>query len=651
MNKKLSKALSLMLSALMLSFVMLGSAAKADAYDGTGAYPTVLVHGLFGWGADSELNNYMPYFGITSGDLSDFLNSQGYPVSVASVGPLSSCHDRACELFAQLSGTRVDYGAAHSAKYQQEFESKGLDLRHDRYGRDYGGRAIVENWGPVYDGESFTGEWHQNKVNLVGHSFGGPTIVMLLHYLAEGNAEEIAWGKEQAEANGGDWHSYVSPLFWGDYNGERFVSSLTSLSGVLNGTDFISAFGLTSSTVMRVYISIANTLGLTRLGGFYDCQLDHFGLTRNPDMSESELDSYWSYLNQKGFFESNDNALYDLTVEGANIMKRGFNTYSSVYYFSYAGNKTYPIPVSPRGFCAADPDILPVMSAWSSTMGRYTSSQQVLNADGSRRGVIDREWFPNDGLVNTVSARYVFGNPEKRYDKSNIEPGIWQWKDMDYDHLHMVGGLVPHNLVDTRLFYLEIMDNIYGEREHGDVRDLPFSDISGSDYLESINALYQKGIVEGISETLFAPESNMNRAQFVKALCRMSGEDSSTYTHKYFGDTPAAMDNFNFINWAYESGISKPIGKITFGSGMWLSKEDLAVMLYNYARRGSIELPEPEEALEYEDSSLLSPEGLEAALALSGLFDEFKGAEFAPKSAVTRAEAAHYLWRFYENIG
>lgn len=650
MNKNFVKILSALTAVVMLSFVMVGAAPGTFAYDGAGSYPTVFVHGLFGWGADSDINDHIPYFGMNQGDLMDFLSSQGYPVAVASVGPLSSCHDRTCELFAQLCGSRVDYGAAHSAKYQQEFEAAGHDLRHDRYGRDYSGRAIIQNWGPIRSENGFTGEWYQNKVNLVGHSFGGPTATMLLHYLAEGNAEEIAWGKEQAAQNGGDWHDYVSPLFWGDYNGQLLVSSITSLSGVLNGTDFISAFGLTASAVMRIFISVANTLGLTEFGSFYDCQLDHMGLTSNPRLTENEMESYWSMLNQKGFFDSNDQALYDLTVEGANKMKQGWRTYDSVYYFSYAGNKTYPLPTSARGHCVADPDILFLMSAWSTTMGRYTSSQPVLAADGGSFGSITREWFPNDGLVNTLSARYVFGNPEKRYDRNNIEPGVWQWKDMDYDHLHLIGGLVPHNLVDTKLFYLEIMDNIYGKTEHGDVRDLPFTDLAQDEYFESINGLYQKGIVEGLSSTLFAPGVNMNRAQFVKALARMSGDDTSFYNQKRFLDVPATLDHANFINWAYENGVANPISSRTFGSGIFLNKEDLARTLYNYAVCCGIELYEDEDAPSYSDEGSMSPECLQAAKALSWIFDEFREEQFSPKTLITRAEAASYLWRFYNSI-
>ncbi|MCP4627225.1 MAG: hypothetical protein GY850_27495 [bacterium] len=38
------------------------------------------------------------------------VDSAGLPVIEASVGPVSSFHDRACELAAELKGTHVDYG-------------------------------------------------------------------------------------------------------------------------------------------------------------------------------------------------------------------------------------------------------------------------------------------------------------------------------------------------------------------------------------------------------------------------------------------------------------------------------------------------------------------------------------------------------------
>ena len=88
-----------------------------------------------------------------------------------SVGPLSSACDRACELYAQLTGTTVDYGAAHAAEYG-----------HARYGA-------------TYDKPLFAGWSASKKINLVGHSFGGATIRLFIDILADGSAEEQAAAK------------------------------------------------------------------------------------------------------------------------------------------------------------------------------------------------------------------------------------------------------------------------------------------------------------------------------------------------------------------------------------------------------------------------------------------------------------------------
>ena len=87
------------------------------------------------------------------------------------------------------------------------------------------GKAQIEGWGPIYDGNGKVTGWYDSKINLVGHSFGGPTALEFTHLLAEGDEDEIAWGKAQTAANGGDRHDYVSPLFWGDYNGQFLVNS------------------------------------------------------------------------------------------------------------------------------------------------------------------------------------------------------------------------------------------------------------------------------------------------------------------------------------------------------------------------------------------------------------------------------------------
>jgi triacylglycerol lipase len=101
------------------------------------------------------------------------------------MGPFSSNHERACEAYAQLTGTRVDYGLARSRRFG-----------HDRYGKDY------TSAGPLIPG---FGTDPTVKVHLIGLSMGGPTSRMLAYYLEYGLQEEEDASKEANEQ--------VSPLF------------------------------------------------------------------------------------------------------------------------------------------------------------------------------------------------------------------------------------------------------------------------------------------------------------------------------------------------------------------------------------------------------------------------------------------------------
>ena len=128
-------------------------------------YPILFVHGMFGWGRDEGINDRAPYWGTNAGRLVDYLAEAGYEAYDLSVGPVSSAWDRACEMYACLTGKTVDYGKAHAEKYG-----------HRRYGRTYETPLL----------EHFSAE---HKVHLVGHSFGGMTVRMFAHLMAFGAPE------------------------------------------------------------------------------------------------------------------------------------------------------------------------------------------------------------------------------------------------------------------------------------------------------------------------------------------------------------------------------------------------------------------------------------------------------------------------------
>lgn len=169
-------------------------------------YTYVFVHGLQGWGQYDTSYKLMPYWGMFGGDLMKKLSASGFDVCAASVAPSSSAWDRACELYAQLTGTVTDYGEAHSEKHS-----------HDRYGKDFTGNALVD----AFDSE--------NKINLLGHSFGGATIRVFATLMAKGDADEMSTSAD------GD----ISPLFTGGK--ADYIYSLTTLASPSNGTTAYSA--------------------------------------------------------------------------------------------------------------------------------------------------------------------------------------------------------------------------------------------------------------------------------------------------------------------------------------------------------------------------------------------------------------------------
>ena len=132
-------------------------------------YDFVFVHGLSGWGHYDSRNRFFPYWGMKNGSLMEQLQKQGFKVYDASVAPQGSAWDRTCELYAQLTGTVTDYGLEHSAR-----------CGHPRFGRDFSKEPLISTWNS------------QNKINLLGHSFGGVTVRLLAHLMAQGSEAERA---------------------------------------------------------------------------------------------------------------------------------------------------------------------------------------------------------------------------------------------------------------------------------------------------------------------------------------------------------------------------------------------------------------------------------------------------------------------------
>ena len=415
----MKKLLSITLSLLFVCMSLIIPVSAEEDVD-VSRYPFVYVHGFLGWGSNSALEEKSPYWGTTEEDnVMTYLRDNGFEVYNPTVSPIASAWDRACELYAELTGTVVDYGAAHSAKYG-----------HERYGRDYTGKSVM---GDGWD--------LQTKLNLVGHSYGGATVRVFAGLLAYGDTDEIA-------ATG----SETSELFKGGH--KDLIYSITTLASPTNGStlsDFCGYFPPLTA-IACYYFSSSHDSGFN-----IDAMLDQWGLTAPPDEEQPTV----SFLKCLKCAFSNDHCAYDMSVKGALEINERFPTIDSVYYFSYCGDVTTEDSL---GFYSIENK--------ENVMDMFNSLELLMKYHvGYLSGGIwiDKSWGRSDGMVSLNSAMYPYGDAsthEWYADATEIKTGVWYVMPILYgvDHYDYCSAANTGEL-GTREeyfnFFVELMEKVY----------------------------------------------------------------------------------------------------------------------------------------------------------------------------------------------
>ena len=268
----------------------------------------IFVHGLSGWGSYDKAYKRMPYWGMLGGDLMQYLRRQGFACYAASVSPEGSAWDRACELYAQLTGTVTDYGKAHSER-----------CGHARFGPDFSGRPLIPDWKSG------------KKLVLLGHSFGGATIRLFSQILDSGDEAE-------QEAAGAD---ALSPFFLGG-QGER-LHALVTLAAPTNGTTAYDLYQDKSFDVSAVKVS----------------RWDDFWGNFFSNRKQAEKDGR----------SGDDYAAFDMHIDKALALNARIATLPQVYYFAVPCSATQAADGAQRPIRSR---MEPMFRRSSARMGVYT---------------------------------------------------------------------------------------------------------------------------------------------------------------------------------------------------------------------------------------------------------------------------------------
>ncbi len=166
--------------------------------------------------------------------------------------------------------------------------------------------------------------------------------------------------------------------------------------------------------------------------------------------------------------------------------------------------------------------------------------------------------------------------------------------------------------------------------------NLPFTDVtSGSWYYDGVKYVCDNGLMNGTSANEFNPNANTTRSMIVTILARMEGVNTSG------GATWYAAGR----EWAMGAGISdgtNMTGKIT--------REQLAAMLYRYAKLKGYDVSASADISGYTDASGVSGWATDAMrwAVSAGLINGRTATTLAPQGNATRAEVASILMRFMQ---
>ena len=174
-----------------------------------------------------------------------------------------------------------------------------------------------------------------------------------------------------------------------------------------------------------------------------------------------------------------------------------------------------------------------------------------------------------------------------------------------------------------------------------------FTDIAGH---WDIELVVSRGLFSGTSETKFSPNTTMTRGMFVTALGRLANADVSGYTKSSFTDVKGDAYYMGYIEWASKNNIVNGTGNNKFAPDQSITREQMAVIMSNYAKTIGYTLPKVHIENIFTDNAKISTYAKEAVkqMQMAGVISGKSGNLFDPQSTATRAEVSAVLRRFVE---
>ena len=178
-------------------------------------------------------------------------------------------------------------------------------------------------------------------------------------------------------------------------------------------------------------------------------------------------------------------------------------------------------------------------------------------------------------------------------------------------------------------------------KSNGNPQTGVFVDVAeGSYYEEAIDWAVEKGITNGVSSNMFAPNDPCTRAQIVTFLWRAAGSPAPK-SMSSFTDVPADAFYAKAVAWAVENGIASGTGESKFSPNSTCTRAQAVTFLYRAsgspAVSGKAEFSDVSTTAFYADAV--------AWAAKKGITTGIGGGLFGSDNDCTRGQIVTFLWR------
>ncbi|MDD6213762.1 MAG: S-layer homology domain-containing protein [Firmicutes bacterium] len=179
-----------------------------------------------------------------------------------------------------------------------------------------------------------------------------------------------------------------------------------------------------------------------------------------------------------------------------------------------------------------------------------------------------------------------------------------------------------------------------------------FTDVEvGSWYEEAVAYAVKNNLFKGVSDTEFAPDSEMTRAMLVTVLYHLENTEEKEETH-YFTDVADDEWYSDAVAWAVKNGIVNGVSETEFAPNDSITREQMAAVLYRYAqyKEQDTSIAEDTNILSYTDADEISEYAIPAIqwMVGAGLMKGETESTVNPQNNSTRAQVATILMRYLE---